>query len=61
MAMKCIVQMPVPPIAKAAPTSHHLASRPPISLAREVSSRPSMEPTLDMTYASTGVKSPWEK
>lgn len=61
MAMKCIVQMPVPPIANAAPTSQNLVSRPRVSRAREVSRRPSIDPTLDMMYASTGVNSPKEK
>ncbi|GIJ59105.1 hypothetical protein Vau01_066210 [Virgisporangium aurantiacum] len=48
IAMKCMTQMPVPPRATAASTSHQIRCRPAVNLsAREVQISPSKDPKTD--------------
>ncbi|GII90232.1 hypothetical protein Ssi02_04630 [Sinosporangium siamense] len=61
MAMKCMTQMPVPPMEIAAPANQRYLDVPSAPRARVVSSNPSMDPLADMTYASSGVRRPYEK
>lgn len=58
MAMKCMTQMPVPPMEMAAPSSQRTRAPPREACACAVSRSPSIEPMQDMTYASNGVISP---
>ncbi len=58
MAMKCMSQMPVPPIATAASNSQRARLAPVDSRARVASTRPSNEPRNDITYASVGLIHP---
>jgi hypothetical protein len=62
IAMKCMSQMPAPPIAIAASTSQRVR-RPGVwaRRARAVHSRPSVEPRKAMRYAATGVNKPYVK
>lgn len=60
--MKCMDQIPVPPMAQAANTSHH--ARCPVvraDLARAVQVKPSNDPRIDNRYATPGVIKPYVK
>ena len=62
IAMKCMTQMPVPPIAHAARTSSQARRRPSVATrARAVLTRPSREPRNDMANAKIGVIAPYVK
>ena len=49
MAMKCMTQMPVPPMETAAPSSQRIREAPREAWACAVSRSPSIEPTHDIT------------
>jgi hypothetical protein len=60
--MKCMTQMPVPPMAHAASSSHRARRRASgIARARTVQIRPSKDPSTDNVYERVGVRSPKEK
>ena len=58
MAMKCMSQMAVPPMATAARASQRARRPGSDSRARAVSTRPNSEPMNDMTYAMIGLIGP---
>jgi hypothetical protein len=61
MAMKCITQIPVHPIEKAATRSQRILAGPLLARDLLVQRRPRKEPRNDIAYASPGVTKPYEK